>query len=149
MVSQSKFSRSGDSSLHDYQKVTKRHTVKLLPLGFSFLLPSHKADHFFEGNRVILQWLAVPDDPDTAFRLYLCSWDDRFPLHSPLWLHTDGSIPTRGWFIRHLQHHFHSNVAGHSLCAGSAMALAQVGILPNIIQATGRWASDTFQVYIC
>jgi hypothetical protein len=137
-----------NASLRDYRKVTKRHTVELLPLGFSFLLPSHKADRFFEGNRVILQRLAAPDDPDSAFRLYLRSRDHRFPLHSPLWLRTDGSIPTRGWFIRRLRHHFPSDVGGHSLCAGGAMALAQAGVAPNIIQATGRWASDTFQVYI-
>jgi len=137
-----------NASLHDYRKVMKRHTVELLPLGFSFFLPGHKVDHFFKGNHVILQWLATPDDPDAAFWLYLCSQDNHFPLHLPLWLHTDGSIPTWGWFMQCLWHHFPSDIMGHSLCAGIATALAQVGIPPNIFQATGCWASDTFQVYI-
>jgi hypothetical protein len=42
-------------SLQDYRKVTKRHSVELLPEGFSFFLPGHKADQFFEGNLIIVQ----------------------------------------------------------------------------------------------
>jgi hypothetical protein len=65
-----------------------------------------------------------------------------------LWLREDGSVPTRGWFIRHLRTHFSDDVAGHSLRAGGATALAEAGIPPHIIQAIGRWASAAFQIYI-
>ena len=41
--------------LQDFQKVTKQDSVELLPEGFSFFLPGHKADKFFEGNKVIVQ----------------------------------------------------------------------------------------------
>jgi hypothetical protein len=135
-------------SLQDYQKVTKRSSVELLPEGFSFFLPGHKADRFFEGNRIVLQWNASGDDPDSPFRKYLASRDSLFPFHPELWLRENGSIPTRSWFIRHLREHFPSDVAGHSLRAGGATALAQAGIPPHIIQAIGHWASDTFQIYI-
>jgi hypothetical protein len=135
-------------SLQDYRKVTKRSSVELLPEGFSFFLPGHKADRFFEGNRIVLQRNSSGDDLDSPFRKYLASRDSLFPFHPELWLREDGSIPTRSWFIRHLREHFPSDVAGHSLRAGGATALAQAGIPPHIIQAIGRWASDTFQIYI-
>lgn len=135
-------------SLQDYRKVTKRSSVELLPDGFSFFLPGHKADRFFEGNRILLQRNTSGDDPDSPFRKYLASRDSLFPFHPELWLHVDGSIPTRSWFIRHLRKHFPSDVASHSLRAGGATALAQAGIPPHIIQAIGRWSSDTFQIYI-
>ena len=135
-------------TLHDFRKVTKRDTVELLPEGFSFFLPGHKADKFFEGNRVLLQRNSGGDDPDRPFRKYLQSRDKLLPFHPQLWLRADGSVPTRGWFIRRLHQHFPSDVGGHSLRAGGATALAQAGIPPHIIQAIGRWASDTFQIYI-
>ena len=135
-------------ALQDYRKVTKRSSVELLAEGFSFFLPGHKADRFFEGNRIVLQKNASGDDPDAPFRKYLTSRDSLYPFHPELWLREDGSIPTRSWFIRRLRSHFPSDVAGHSLRAGGATALAQAGIPPHIIQAIGRWASETFQIYI-
>ena len=135
-------------ALQDYRKVTKRSSVELLAEGFSFFLPGHKADRFFEGNCIVLQKNASGDDPDAPFRKYLTSRDSLYPFHPELWLREDGSIPTRSWFIRRLRSHFPSDVAGHSLRAGGATALAQAGIPPHIIQAIGRWASETFQIYI-
>ena len=32
--------------------------------------------------------------------------------------------------------------------AGGATSLAEAGVPPNTIQAIGRWALDTFQIYI-
>jgi hypothetical protein len=102
-------------ALQDYCKVTRRSSVELLPEGFSFFLPGHKANHFFEGNQVILQRNGSNDDPDAPFQKYLCSHDALFPFHPELWLRADGTIPTCSWFIRCLQHHFLSDVVGHSL----------------------------------
>ena len=134
--------------LQDFRKVTTRDSVELLPEGFSFFLPGHKADKFFEGNKVIVQRTSSGDDPDEPFRKYLKSRDRLFPFHPQLWLRADGSVPTRGWFIHRLRRHFPADVAGHSLRAGGATALTQAGIPPHIIQAIGRWASDSFQIYI-
>ena len=134
--------------LQDFRKVTKRNTVELLPEGFAFFLPGHKANKFFEGNRVLLQHNSAGDNPNGLFCKYLQSCDKLFPFHPQLWLHANGSVPTHGWFIHQLQQHFPSNVNGHSLRAGGATALAQAGIPPHIIQAIGHWASNTFQIYI-
>ena len=135
-------------TLQDFWKVTKHDTVELLPEGFAFFLPGHKANKFFEGNRVLLQRNSGGDDPDRPFHKYLQSCDKLFPFHPQLWLHADGSVPTCGWFIQRLHQHFPSDIGGHSLRAGGATALAQASIPPHIIQPIGHWASDTFQIYI-
>ena len=53
------------------------------------------------------------------------------------------------WFLTRL-HHFvpRGEYGGHSLQSGDATALALDGVRPELIQATGRWSSDTFQLYI-
>jgi hypothetical protein len=52
------------------------------------------------------------------------------------------------WFVARLQKIFGSDVAGHSLQAGGATALALAGVPDDVIQAFGRWTSDTFRVYV-
>ena len=42
-------------ALHDWRKVTKRSTITLQNQEYEFFLPAHKADRFFEGNRVIIR----------------------------------------------------------------------------------------------
>ncbi|KAE9409017.1 hypothetical protein BT96DRAFT_758468, partial [Gymnopus androsaceus JB14] len=54
----------------------------------------------------------------------------------------------RSWFIRRLRAHFTDNVAGHSLRSGGATWLASLGVLVELIQAIGRWASESFKIYI-
>lgn len=41
-----------------------------------------------------------------------------------------------------------SRWAGQSMRAGGATAMAEDGDPPQAIQAAGRWASETFQIYI-
>ena len=125
-------------ALQDYHKVMKQSSVELLTEGFSFFLPGHKANRFFEGNHIVLQKNASGDDPDAPFHKYLTSHNSLYPFHPDLWLREDGSIPTHSWFIHQLHSHFPSGVASHSLRAGGATALAQASIPPHIIQAIGQ-----------
>ncbi|KAF7966215.1 hypothetical protein HWV62_39668 [Athelia sp. TMB] len=67
--------------LQDPRKISMQHTVEILPNGFSFLLLGHKADHFFEGNRVVIQETTDSDDPVGPFKKYLASRDSLFPHH--------------------------------------------------------------------
>lgn len=134
--------------LRNYRKISMRRTVQLLGSHFSYFLPSHKADRFFEGNTIIIQKLTRTTDPYAAFTGYLRSRDRLFPLHPELWLRATGAVPTRSWFIRRLKQYFPKDVAGQSLRAGGATSLAEAGVLPAVIQAAGRWASNTFQIYI-
>lgn len=137
------------TELQDPRKIPLRHSVEILPNAFSFFLPGHKADRFFEGNRIIIQETSGDDDPVAPFKKYLASRDSLFPFHPHLWLRADGSVPTRNWFLCRLKVHFNDpNVSGHSLRAGGATALAEAGIPSHIIQAIGWWSSATFQIYI-
>lgn len=133
--------------LRDYRKVTMRHSVEWLPDAASFWLPGHKADHFFEGNRLIVRKGSGPNTY-TSFTSYLTSRDSLFRARPELWLRADGSIPTRTWFIKRLRTFFPSAIAGQSMRAGGATALAEAGVAPNLIQTAGRWTSETFNRYV-
>ena len=79
--------------LCDYRKVTMRPSVEFLVNTASIWLPGHKADQFFEGNRLII-WKGPFPDTYTRFRNYLSSRNSLFCLRPKLWLHADGTIPT-------------------------------------------------------
>ena len=132
----------------NYRKVILQHTVNITPKSYSFLLPGHKADRTYEGNLVIIEQTALPTSPHTFFKSHLTSRDHFHLLKPELWLHESGIVPTRSWFIKWLCWFFPSDIAGQSMRAGGATSLAEAGVHPNIIQAIGRWALDTFQIYI-
>ena len=137
-----------DPTLHNYKKVTCRSTVRLQDTLYEFTLPGHKADRFFEGNKIIIPARRFTLLPLHHFSAYLRSRDSIHPIASPLWLTEAGKIPTRSFFISRLRLFFEKDVAGQSMRAGGATALAENGVSPAIIQASGRWASEAFLVYI-
>ena len=132
----------------NYRKISLRHSVVIDSDQYSFFLPSHKGDRFFEGNVILIQKLDMPTDPYTPFLAYLNSRDTLFPLHPELWLTSRGSVPTRHWFISRLRKFFPNNIAGQSLRSGGATSLAEAGADLATIQAAGRWSSDAFWIYI-
>jgi hypothetical protein len=134
-----------DASLRNWRKVTRRNSVKVAATHYEFLLPGHKADRFFEGNKIIIPSRRFGLQPLQYFSKYLTSRDALHPVASPLWLTEAGSIPTRSFFLSRLRLFFTKDVAGQ---AGGATALAEHGFSPYIIQASGRWASEAFLVYI-
>ena len=115
---------------------------------YSFHLPSHKADRFFEGSIIIVRKLQYRHDPLHHFRAYLASRDHLFPYASPLWLTSSAVVPTRGFFIRRLHLFFDRGVAGQSMRAGGATSLAEHTVSPTLIQAMGRWSSEAFKIYV-
>ena len=139
---------SDDKSIFDHRKITSRTSVSVSDEDYRFFLPSHKADKFFEGNTVIIQHHDISIDPLSFFKKYLISRDRLFPFSPDLWLRADGSRPTRSFFIHRMRFFFKTDIAGQSMRAGGATSLAENGVPPNLIQAIGRWASNTFQIYI-
>ena len=138
-----------DRQLQNWRKVTKRSSVKLTDDQFEFHLPSHKADPFFERNHIIVkrqQYCNI--DPLSFFRTYLHSRDNLFPLASPLWVTSKGTVPTRSFFMSRMKRFFDKDVGGQSMRAGGATSLAEHGIPPSLIQFLGRWSSDAFLIYI-
>ena len=73
-------------NLRNYRKISLWNLVSVLPGHYSFFLPSHKANCFFEGNTILVQRLNTPTDPYKLFVAYVNSRDNCFPLHPKLWL---------------------------------------------------------------
>lgn len=136
-----------DGSITDWRKVIRRSSVVLHPDRYEFTLPAHKADHQFEGNRILVCGEQFSFPTLHHFTRYLQSRDSLFPLASPLWL-LNGSVPTRSFFISRLKSIFSGNITGQSMRAGGATLMAELGIAPHIIQAAGRWSSEAFRIYV-
>ncbi|KAL1750024.1 hypothetical protein FB107DRAFT_280040 [Schizophyllum commune] len=92
----SKLVSSNREALRDYRKIVCRSSMHITPSSFDFYLPGHKADHLFQGNRVLLERVNTLNDPYTPFTRYLRSHDFLLPYHAELWLRADGTIPTQG-----------------------------------------------------
>lgn len=138
-----------EPKLRNWKKISKRASVAFNDDQYEFHLPSHKADRFFEGNRIIIKKQQFCDiNPLHFFKKYLSSRDSLFPLSTPLWLTSRGSVPTRNFFITRLRQYFEKDIAGQSMRAGGATSLAENGVPPSLIQLMGRWTSDAFFIYI-
>ncbi len=140
------------ATLRDYRKAIPRHSVEFPTSPHphaSFFLPMHKADRLWKGSTIVLEHRPGSLDPLPIFKNYISARDARFPHLPDLWLTAAGKIPTRSWFISR----FHailpsSDVAGHSLRAGGATALALAGTPLERIQIIGRWSSQAFLIYL-
>jgi hypothetical protein len=137
-----------NQSVRDWRKVIRRSSVVISDGHYEFILPSHKADRFFEGHRVIVKGEQFSHPTLAHFTRYLESRDRLFPLVSPLWLMSNGAVPHRSFFVSRLRSLFPPDVAGQSLRAGGATLLAEKGVAPHVIQAAGRWSSEAFRIYI-
>lgn len=135
-------------NLRNYRKIALRHTVSILPTQYSFFLPSHKGDRFFEGNTILVQKITTSTDPYIHFLAYIESRDKLFPLNPELWLTSRGCVPTRHWFISRLRKIFPKMFAGQSLRSGGATSLAEAGADLETIRAAGCWSSTAFRIYL-
>ena len=126
-----------DVSIRDWRKVIRRDSVRVFLEWYEFFLPHHKADRYFEGNRVIVRRKQFRHDPLAYFNAYLASRDRLFPLSSPLWITSTGQVPTRSFFTRRLRIFFDNSVGGQSMRAGGTTSLAEHGVPPSIIQPLG------------
>jgi hypothetical protein len=73
-----------DASLQNWKKVTRRNTVSVTTDLYEFLLPGHKADRFFEGNKIIIPAHRFNHSPLHHFERYLHSRDTIHPVASRL-----------------------------------------------------------------
>jgi hypothetical protein len=137
-----------DQFVRDWHKISRRSSVVLSNSHYSFTLPAHKADRIFEGSHILVCGEKFSCPSLLHFTRYLSSHDALFPLVSPLWLTSTGTVPTRSFFIWRLRAFFPSDITGQSLCAGGATMLADLGVSPHIIQAAGRWSSEAFRIYV-
>lgn len=140
-----------NKELQTWRKVILRSSVTIFDRAYGYTLPAHKADRIFEGSSIVIEERLDTDgiNPFVEFKDYLASRDTLFPLQPALWLTSDGSIPTRSWFLSRLRACIDNpNVAGQSLRAGGATYFAIIGWPDDRIQALGRWSSEAFKIYI-
>jgi hypothetical protein len=69
-----------DSALRNWKKVTRHNTVKTTTTHYEFFLPCHKADRFFEGNKIIIPSRRFGLQPLQWFSKYLDSRDALHPV---------------------------------------------------------------------
>jgi len=116
------------------KKIARRYTLTLADTHFSFHLPYHKGDRFFEGNTVMIQALSNPVlNPVDHVRRYLASRDQQHPFLYHLWLTENGNVPTYSWFVSRLKRILGTDVGGHSLRSGGATHLALTGASDSTI----------------
>ena len=139
---------SDNPRLRDFRKVVLRSSFKWVNSNYEFLLPTHKSDTTFEGNRVHIARIMNAPDPKPIMETYLHSRDSLFPLHPQLWLRANGHSPSRSWFLRRLKKYCPPDIAGQSMRAGGATALAEAGAPGELIRGAGRWSSNAFERYI-
>jgi hypothetical protein len=139
---------SDNPHLRNFRKVVLRSSLVWVGTDFEFLLPTHKTDTTFEGNRVHIAHIIGAPNPKPIMAKYIRSRDQLFPLHPQLWLRANGLSPTRSWFLRRLRQYCPADIAGQSMRAGGATALAQAGASVELIRGAGRWSSNTFEQYI-
>jgi hypothetical protein len=134
--------------LRDYRRLPQRITVRRFQDRIEYLLPIHKADILFEGNKIVVEKVQDAWDPVSAFSRYLSARDARFRYQPQLWLTSDGNPPTRSWVLTRLQGLLGSSIAGHSIRSGGATFLALKGVPDERIQAIGRWSSEAWKQYV-
>jgi hypothetical protein len=139
---------SDNPYLRDFRKVILHNSLTWVDHDFEFLLPAHKTDTAFEGNRVHIAKIVDAPDPQPLMAKYIRSRDALFPLHPQLWLRLNGLSPTRSWFLHRLKQFCPPDIAGQSLRAGGATALAQGGASGELIRGAGRWSSNAFERYV-
>ena len=135
-------------SLQNWQKISQQNSVKITNKYYEFHLPVYKADCYFEGNRIVVRTKQFCHNPLTYFCAYMVSRDCIHPLSLPFWLMENRDVPTQSFFMSCLCELFKVDIAGQSMCVGSATSLAEHGVPPSIIQPLGRWLSQAFLIYV-
>ena len=122
-------------------KRIKLASVQFFTNTVQYSLPYHKGDRFGRSSIVVIQDATTRHTLQRYLQL-------RAHLKSPyLFIHADGTIPTKAWFLRILQYKV-PNSSGKSLRRGGATAMAQAGATPQQIQEAGRWSSDAWKIYV-
>ncbi|KAG8975874.1 hypothetical protein FRB90_009387, partial [Tulasnella sp. 427] len=132
-----------------HRKLIKRPTMTPTSIGYTYTLPFHKADRYFLGNSVLIPSRTDNLDPTPHLKHFLQLRDACFPNHIELLIRSDGSLPTRSWYLDRLKKLFpQEGFGGHSLRAGGATELTIQGVPEALIRRIGRWSSDAWERYI-
>jgi hypothetical protein len=117
-----------------------------------FKLPYAKTDTFFESSTITLspsRGRLASLCPVYAINQFVRLRDRSRPPSPRLFVHSDGSAPTRSWLVARLRDLLDdASITGHSLRATGATLMATSGASQLEIMRAGRWASDAFLRYL-
>lgn len=131
-----------------WRKVIKRTDITLEVGRAVVHLPYMKNDRFYHGSDITLTPFNRSTNPVSLLRRYLLWRDEKHPGHPALFVMEGGEVPTRAWFLERFRAWCGEQYAGHSLRAGGATFLAEMGASTMEIMRAGRWRSDVFLCYI-
>lgn len=131
----------------DWNKLIKRSSLFFRQGRVGYILPYHKGDRFYRGSEVLMGPHAIANPVELVGTFV--EWRDRLHGARPaLFLRENGEQPTRAWWDSKLFALLDRDYGGHSVRAGGATYFAELGLSEDIIAAIGRWASETFKIYI-
>ncbi|KAF5343176.1 hypothetical protein D9758_017049 [Tetrapyrgos nigripes] len=138
-------SKSSKSRL-GYQKLVKRSSLSFCHHHVQYHLPYHKGDHFYWGSDILLSPKHVAD-PVSLLHSFVQQHDSLHGAKAPLFLRSDGSLPSRQWF-KSIFSLLNQKYGGHSVRAGCATYYASLGLSETVIQVLGCWLSEAWKIYI-
>ena len=140
------------SATNSYLTFCKKHQLSMEPMAETLSYYITYQTHFIS-----------PDSIDSGSSIslshtiwiYGCSWPtmDHAQIHQCAWLSLPSLPPTlvaKWWFDSHSHWWFFpdSNLAGQSMWAGGATALAEAGAVPDLIMGSGWWTLVAWTSYM-
>jgi len=116
--------------LRDFRKAILSNSLRWLSNSYEFFLPTHKSD---TRNHVHITQIMDAPDPKPIMERYIQSHNMLFPLHLQLWLCANGHSSLHSLFLHCLKQYCPPDIAGQSMCAGGATALAEAGVPGKLI----------------
>jgi hypothetical protein len=136
-----------DRDLFDSHKIIKRSSFHISDTRAGYVLPYSKTDRFYRGTHILFASQTVAD-PVLLLRGYVVRRDAFHGAKPALFIRRDGSLPTRSWFDVKFFSLLDRSFGGHSARAGGATFYSSLGLSEDIIQAIGRWTSQSWKIYI-
>ena len=136
-----------DRDLFDWRKIIKRSSLTFTIRHAGYILPYSKTDRFYKGTHILFAEQSVAN-PVLLLRAYVVRRDAFHGAKPALFICRDGSLPTRSWFDSKFFSFLDRSFGGHSPRAGGATFYASLGLSEDVIQAIGRWTSQSWKIYI-
>ena len=130
------------------QKTMMRETTTCDSAGFRSFLPYHKASPLYAGSYYYFVAADSGEELMAVVRKYIEVRDLLFGQAGPLWMRSDGSIPTRRWTVDILKSRCGRKFTGHSFRPGGATWYVLAGADDSTVKRLGRWTSSSWESYI-
>jgi hypothetical protein len=139
--------RTIETYLTGGKSLCKRSSFHISDTRAGYILPYSKTDRFYHGTHILFASQAVAD-PVLLLQAYVVRHDTFHGAKPALFMHRNGSLPTRSWFDTKFFSLLDRSFGEHSAHAGGATFYSSLGLSEDIIQAIGQWTSQSWKIYI-